>query len=101
MPLIFGVCCLVVAAHMVPAARAAAGEFFNGLLNDAGGNTVGRLARAFDPPKGMICIQARAAAIIIRRRDETEADYLSRVCCDAWEVVIPELVFEPAGKGRT
>ncbi|QXP88688.1 hypothetical protein [Methylococcus capsulatus] len=32
MPLIFGVCCLVVAAHMVPAARAAAGEFFNGLL---------------------------------------------------------------------
>ncbi|WP_256996395.1 RecQ family ATP-dependent DNA helicase [Methylococcus capsulatus] len=70
-------------------------------LNDAGGNTVGRLARAFDPPKGMICIQARAAAIIIRRRDETEADYLSGVCCDAWEVVIPELVFEPAGKGRT
>jgi len=35
-PLIFGVCCLVVAAaHMVPAARAAAGEFFNGLLKRA------------------------------------------------------------------
>jgi ATP-dependent DNA helicase RecQ len=70
-------------------------------LNDAGGNLVGRLARAFDPPPGMACIQARVAAIIVRRRDETEADYLSRVCRDVWEVVIPELVFEPAGAGHT
>jgi ATP-dependent DNA helicase RecQ len=43
----------------------------------------------------MRCIAARVAAIIVRRREDGEAEYRDLARCERWEVVVPELVFEP------
>ncbi|MHB8791265.1 MAG: RecQ family ATP-dependent DNA helicase [Desulfobulbaceae bacterium] len=67
-------------------------------LLDGNGNVVGRLARGFSPPAGMRCIDGRVRAIIVRRREEEGAEFQDRVCCDRWEVVLPELVFAPVKK---
>ena len=65
-------------------------------LVDRAGQTVGRLARAFEVPAGFSCISASVAAITVRRREDSDAAYLGSVRCEAWEVVLPELVFEPS-----
>jgi ATP-dependent DNA helicase RecQ len=64
-------------------------------LLDGVGNVVGRLARNFSPPKSMKCIDVRVMAILVRRREDEGEEFQDRVCCDRWEVVLPELVFEP------
>jgi ATP-dependent DNA helicase RecQ len=68
------------------------GERFE--LEDTNGRVVGRLAKAWSVPSGLQCVEARVAAIVIRRREDTEAAYLDTVKCDQWEVVVPELVFD-------
>jgi ATP-dependent DNA helicase RecQ len=65
-------------------------------LQDSKGTTVGRLARVFTPPNGMSCVAARVMAIIVRRRDDAEPEYQSACRCEWWELVLPELVFEPS-----
>ncbi len=64
-------------------------------LVDRKGNTVGRLARAYAPPAGTGCITASVAAIILREREDSEPQYRSHARCERWEVVVPDLVFEP------
>jgi len=64
-------------------------------LVDGKGNTVGRLARAYAPPAGMSCMAASVAAIIVRERDDSEAEFRDRLRCERWEVVVPDLVFAP------
>jgi ATP-dependent DNA helicase RecQ len=66
-------------------------------LIDGGGNLVGRLARAFTPPKGAACVQVRVAAVVQRLRGDSDPEYEQLLKCDRWEVVVPELVFEPIG----
>jgi ATP-dependent DNA helicase RecQ len=67
-------------------------------LLDNRGSVVGRLARGFEPPRDMQAIHARVAAIVCRRRDDgrPDAGYAERNRCDAWEVVVPELVYASA-----
>ncbi|VAX08464.1 ATP-dependent DNA helicase RecQ [hydrothermal vent metagenome] len=62
-------------------------------LHDAKGRTVGRFAKSFRPPAGMICLKAQVIAIITRYRKDTAPEYMERVKSDCWEVVLPELVF--------
>ncbi len=64
------------------------------LLNQSG-MVVGRLAQAFDPPPGMRCRSATVFAIVDWSREASEPQYRDHSKCDAWEVVVPELVFEP------
>ena len=66
------------------------------LLNGSG-TVVGRLAEAFEPPPGMKCTSAKVYAVVSWSRDATDPDYQKLAKCDAWEVVVPELVFEPEG----
>lgn len=68
------------------------GERFE--LEDTDGRVVGRLAKAWSAPSGLQCVEARVAAIVTRRREDTEAAYLDTVKSDQWEVVVPELVFD-------
>jgi ATP-dependent DNA helicase RecQ len=62
---------------------------------DNHGSVVGRLAKRFVPPAGAVCSSARVRAIIERRREDESEDFGSKPRSDRWEIVLPELVFEP------
>ena len=64
------------------------------LLNDAG-TVIGRLARRWETPAGMRCVSAAVYAVVTRSRALSDPQYLDRLKCETWEVVVPELVFEP------
>ena len=68
------------------------------LLNQRG-VVVGRLAKSFQPPEGMVCTSASVWAIAAWKRDYSDPEYQAALQCDIWEVVIPELIFEPAAVG--
>ena len=59
------------------------------------GNRVGRFAKDFTAPEGMRCLSARVLAIITRTREQSGPEYQESIKCDAWEIVVPELVFGP------
>ncbi|SAY38275.1 RecQ family ATP-dependent DNA helicase, partial [Candidatus Synechococcus spongiarum] len=64
-------------------------------LLDSTGQVVGRLAQAFQPPPGMRCRSITVLAVIVRSRTQAQPNYQHGIKCDSWEVVVPELVFEP------
>jgi len=64
------------------------------LLNQAG-KTVGRLAKSFRPRTGSRCHSAKVFAVVRWNRKDSDEKYHSRIRCDAWEVVVPEFLFEP------
>ena len=66
-------------------------------LLDSDGRTVGRLARSFRPPSGTRCRSAKAFALVGWSREASDPKYRDAMKCDAWEAVVPELVFEPIG----
>ena len=59
------------------------------------GVVVGTLSRKFEAPNGMRCIDATVQAVATWSREHAEAQYRQRLKNDTWEVVVPELVFEP------
>ena len=59
------------------------------------GSRVGRLAKSFRPPAAMRCRSAEVLAVVGWSREASEPKYHDSIKCDAWEVVVPELVFEP------
>ena len=64
-------------------------------LLDRSETVVGRLARAFEPPAGMRCVSAAVHAVVTWSREASEPEFQSGLRCDRWEVVVPELIFEP------
>lgn len=64
-------------------------------LLDQEGTVVGRLARTFDPPGGTVCSSASVFAIVSWSREASDPNFREGLKCDTWEVVIPELVFDP------
>ena len=67
-------------------------------LVDVNGIIVGRLAQAYVGEAGCVCVSATVAAVVRRLRgDGGETEHGGPpLRCDAWEVVVPKLVFEPA-----
>ena len=63
-------------------------------LIDLQGRLVGRLAKAFRPPNSMILVCAQVIAIEERYRDEGKPEHHSKIKCDKWEGILPELVYE-------
>ncbi len=63
-------------------------------LLDRAGRTVGRLAGSFRPPSGSRCRSAATFAVVGWSREASDPKYRDAMRCDAWEVVVPELVFE-------
>lgn len=61
----------------------------------AGGQVVGRLARHYRAPLGMVCISATVAAIVIRNADDGDGEYRDRYKASRWEVVVPDMVYAP------
>ena len=64
-------------------------------LFDNAEHRVGRLAKDFKPPPGMRCRSATVLAIVTWSRELSEPQFQPGVKCDAWEVVVPELMFAP------
>ena len=64
------------------------------LLNRSG-RVVGRLAKSFRPPPRKCCRSAQVLAIVGWSREASDPDYRDSLRCDSWEVVVPELVFQP------
>ena len=75
------------------AARPLAGGTW-GLL-DRAGTLVGRLAKSFKPPMGTRCRAAEVFAVVQWSREASDPKYRDTVRSETWEVVVPELVFEP------
>ena len=65
-------------------------------LTDRNGFVVGQLAASFTPPAGMRCAFATVLAVVTWDKEKSEPQYQANLRCDSWEVVVPELVFEPA-----
>ena len=64
------------------------------LLNK-GGMVVGRLAKSFKPPTETRCRSATVLAVVGWSREASKPEYRNGIKCDAWEVIVPELIFEP------
>ena len=62
---------------------------------DRRGAVVGVLAGSFAPPDGMRCVEASVRAIATWGKSQSDPQYTSELKCNQWEVVIPDLVFEP------
>ena len=65
------------------------------LLNPEG-VVVGRLAKGFAPPAGTRCRSASVLAVTGWSREASPPEYRDSLQCESWEVIVPELVFEPA-----
>ena len=63
-------------------------------IDNAQGQTLARLSRAFAPPEGTTFLRGEVAAILNWRREDGDEDYHHLLRRDEWEVVLPELVFE-------
>ena len=70
-------------------------EYGSWELLDPAGSVVGRLAKSFQPPREMRCRSAEVSAIVGWSREASEPQYRDSIKCESWEVVVPELVFEP------
>ena len=64
-------------------------------LLDREGVVVGRLAKRFEPPAGMRHVAGTVHAVVAWSREASDPEFQSGIKCDRWEVVVPELVFEP------
>ena len=64
-------------------------------LLDGNGTLVGQLSRAFEPPPGMRCRSAAVLAVVAWNRKISDPRYHDGIESEAWEVLVPELVFEP------
>ncbi|MCY4275035.1 MAG: RecQ family ATP-dependent DNA helicase [Gammaproteobacteria bacterium] len=63
------------------------------LLNSSG-NQVGYMARDYSPPEGYHPVYALVYAVVVWRRDANPNDEYGAKR-DAWEVVVPEIIYEP------
>ena len=68
-------------------------------LRNYEGVIVGTLARKFEPPPDMRCIEATVLAVATWSRDRSDPQYHQHLKKDTWEFVIPELIFEPLRSG--
>ena len=68
-----------------------------GITGQVGGE-VGRLAQAFEPPPDTRCTAATVYAVVTQSRDASKPEFRENAMCETWEVVVPELVFEPEGR---
>ena len=64
-------------------------------LLDRDGTVVGQLASNFAPPDGMRCSSATVLAVVTWDKEKSEPQFQGNFRCENWEVVVPELVFEP------
>ena len=70
-------------------------------IENAQGQTLARLSRAFVPPEGTTFLRGEVAAVLNWRREDGAEEYNHLLRRDEWEVVLPELVFEAGARAVT
>ena len=63
------------------------------LIVNRAGEVLGRMSRAFRPPRGLVLVKAEIAAILAWRSEDGDEAYRTRHHRPSWEVVLPELVY--------
>lgn len=63
-------------------------------LKDSKGRILGRMAKNFTPPSNTRFYRGEIAAILRWRKEDADEAFHYAIRRDAWEVVVPELVFE-------
>jgi ATP-dependent DNA helicase RecQ len=63
-------------------------------LKDTQGRSLGRMSKNFAPPPNTRFVSGDVAAILRWRKEDGDEAFHYALKRDAWEVVIPELVFE-------
>ena len=57
------------------------------------GQRLGRMSRAFVPPEGTTFLRGEVGAILAWRKADADESFHAAFKREAWEVVLPELVF--------
>ena len=70
-------------------------------IENAQGQTLARLSRAFVPPEGTTFLRGEVAAVLNWRREDGAEEYNHLLRRDEWEVVLLELVFEAGARAVT
>ncbi|MBC7139220.1 MAG: RecQ family ATP-dependent DNA helicase [Defluviimonas sp.] len=63
------------------------------LIRDAQGRALGRMAKAWSPPRGGTFLHGEVGAVVRWRKSDNKEDYRASLRREEWEAVLPELVF--------
>lgn len=63
------------------------------VLKNQDGVTVGRMSRAYAPPKGVTFLSGEVGALLRWRKSDSSEDFQHMMRRDEWDVVLPEFVF--------
>jgi ATP-dependent DNA helicase RecQ len=63
-------------------------------LTDVKGRCLGRMAKSFSPPENTKFVHGEIAAILRWCKDDSDEAFHHTIKREAWEVIVPELVFE-------
>lgn len=69
------------------------------MILDAQRRVLGRMAGTWAPPEGTDLVSGKLGAIVRWHKSDNEMGYQSYIRRDAWETVLPELVFRRNGRG--
>ncbi len=63
------------------------------MLLDRHGRPIGRMARSWQPPAGLVCLKGTVGAVVRWRKSDNDEQYQQWIRREAWETVLPELEF--------
>lgn len=63
------------------------------MVQNAKGQTLGRMAKSWSPPAGLTFISGEVGAIIRWRKSDNQEEFRTHIQRGGWETVLPELVF--------
>jgi ATP-dependent DNA helicase RecQ len=63
------------------------------MMQNAEGQTLGRMAKSWSPPEGLRFLRGEVGAIVRWRMSDNQEEYRVHLHRDIWEAIIPELVF--------
>ncbi|EBA13445.1 RecQ family ATP-dependent DNA helicase [Roseobacter sp. CCS2] len=63
-------------------------------LENLQGQTLGRMAKAWQPPKGHVFVAGHVGAVIRWGKADNEKEFVQYLKRDNWETVLPEMTFE-------
>ncbi|MEP4197334.1 MAG: RecQ family ATP-dependent DNA helicase [Aliishimia sp.] len=71
------------------------------ILENAQGQPLGRMAKAWTPPQGHVLETGHVGAVIRWGKRDNDQDYVQYIKRDIWETVLPELVFQQEGTAHS